>query len=213
MTKISIARALAEHKLIDKKIEKAIANIKFCNAKRGKKEETLDGTPIATFNANAKISLDSIKSLVTQKNALKAAIIASNAATVLTVGKTEMTVAAAIERKRTIDIEKRILNGMKADYVRAKQYVERESTLVQNKLDSLLESNFGGGKSGSAKSEEVEAISKPYLENNQVTLIDSLKMEDEIRVLETKIDEFEKNVDFSLNESNVRTEIEVSLEA
>lgn len=210
--RISISRALAEHKLIDKKLEKQIAQARYCAIKRGKKNETSDGVNIDEFITHATSNYDKTQSLIRQKNILKAAIVESNAKTVVSVGKNMMTVAAAIERKRTIDIESRMLQGMKADYVRAKNASEQENAKVQQKLDALLESNFGAGKGGSAKDDEVQAISKPYLENNQVVIIDPLKIDEKIRSMEADIDEFVKNVDFALNESNVRTEITVDIE-
>ena len=209
--KISIARALAEHKLIDKKLERLMSSTKYCSYKRGKKNETSDGVSIEDFSKRAQANYDKIVSLISNKNAIKAAVVCSNANTKLVVGKTEMTVAAAIERKRVIEIERLVLGGMKNDYVRAKQFVEQAQVQVQNKLDTLLESNFGAGKGGSAKTEEVEAISKPYMENNQITLIDPIGIDARIQAMESEIDEFSKNVDFALNESNVRTEIDVEI--
>lgn len=213
MAKISIARALAEHKLVDKKLEKMFSQARYCANKRGRKTETTDGMNVEEFNKYAQSCWDTVQSLLKQKTALKSAIVESNAKTAVAVGKQQMTVAAAIERKRTIQVDLRMLQGMKADYMRAKSSAEQENMRVQAKLDQLLESNFGAGKGGSAKTEEVEAISKPYLENNQVMLIDPLKMDEKIRAFETDLDEFVKNVDFALNESNVRTEIEVDFEA
>lgn len=211
MVKISIARALAEHKLVDKKIEKLVSQSRYCATKRGRKNETTDGIALEEFNKNAQSSWDQSQALIKQKYMLKAAIIESNAKTVITVGKQSMTVAAAIERKRSIAVEMRMLQSMKADYMKAKVMTEQENAKIQAKLDQLLESNFGAGKGGSAKQEEVEAISKPYLENNQITLIDPLKMDGKIREMEAEIDEFVKNVDFALNESNVRTEVEIDM--
>jgi len=211
--KISIARALAEHKLIDKKLDKLMSQVRYCAIKRGKKTETSDGINIDEFCKNAIANHSRLQSLLKQKHSLKAAIVESNAATIVKIGDKSMTVAAAIERKRTIDLEQRMLQGMKADYMRAKTATEQENAKVQSKLDQLLESNFSAGKGGSAKEEEVQAISKPYLENNQITLIDPLKIDEKIKNLESEVDEFVKNVDFILNESNVRNEIEVDFEA
>ena len=210
--KISIARALAEHKLIDKKIEKLLSQAKYCAIKKGRKEVTAEGVAIAEFEKQAKANFEKISALIKHKNELKAAIVKSNAGTVLTIGATEMTVAAAIERKNTIALEERVLNAMKMEYVRAKDYVEKENVRMQSNLDKLLESNFGAGKGGSAKQEEIDAISTPYTENNQAQLIDPIRIDEKIQAMESAIDEFVKNVDFSLNESNVRTEIEVTFE-
>ena len=210
--KISIARALAEHKLIDKKLEKQMAGAKYCSTKRGRKNETPEGVSIEEFTKKAQSSYDSIKTLLEHKNTLKSAMVHSNAITKVTIGKTEMTVASAIERKRSIEIEQRVLHAMKSEYVRAKNAVEADNMKVQSKLDALLETSFGSGKAGSVKPEEVESISKPYLENNQITLINPLNIEEKINAMEASIDEFIKNIDFALNESNVRTEIELDFD-
>ena len=211
MAKISVARALAEQKLIDKKIEKQLSGAKYCAYKRGKKSETSDGVSVEEFTKNVKSSYESVQKLIKQKNSIKSAIVQSNANTIVRIGEIEMSVAAAIERKRTIVLEQHMLDGMKNDFISTKTMVERNNLQVQTKLDSLLESNFGAGKGGSAKTEEVEAISKPYLENNQVTMIDPIGIDSKIQALESEIDEFVKNVDFALNESNVTTMIDVEL--
>ena len=153
MSKISIARALAEHKLIDKKIEKVISQSRYCALKKGRKTETTDGISLDDFNSSATSNYDKLQALLKQKNALKAAIIVSNATTMVTVGKTEMTVAAAIERKQSIEIENRCLSSMKMEYVRVKSTFEAENQKVQSKLDQLLESNFNAGKGGGRCSE------------------------------------------------------------
>ena len=53
--------------------------------------------------------------------------------------------------------------------------------------------------------EACETVDKLY----EVKMIDPLTLEDKIKELEKEIDEFQKNVDFVLSESNSRTYIEI----
>jgi hypothetical protein len=75
-------------------------------------------------------------------------------------------------------------------------------------LQRLLEVNFG--KDSKAKSEEIDAIPKPYLENNAPRFIDPLDVKKKIEELANEISKFEAEVDVVLSEANAKTEIEIS---
>ena len=96
---------------------------------------------------------------------------------------------------------------MKKRYNAAYNEVENANTQVKQKLDILLESNFG--KDIKASATDVEAISKPYLEQNEWELVDPLGIVGRIEKFEKEIDEFEHEVDFVLSESNTITTIEI----
>ena len=60
-------------------------------------------------------------------------------------------------------------------------------------------------KKADVEKEACETVDKLY----EVKMIDPLTLEDKIKELEKEIDEFQKNVDFVLSESNSRTYIEI----
>ncbi|MED1917335.1 hypothetical protein P4V64_18615, partial [Bacillus thuringiensis] len=91
------------------------------------------------------------------------------------------------------------------DYNHAVTQVESKNEEVQLRLEKLLEANFG--KDSKVKDTEMEAISKPFKEQNEAKLVDPLKLKEKMDTLSKEIDEFECEVDFILSESNTITKI------
>jgi len=118
-----------------------------------------------------------------------------------------MTIAAAIEQKRLIQYQKNLLQKMKEMFSDTMIKFEMMNAKTMESLQRLLEVNFG--KDSKAKSEEVNAISNPYLENNAPKLIDPINIKREIENLELKISKFEAEVDIVLSEINAKTEIDI----
>ena len=101
MSGISVSQALAELKLLRKRIQNATKDSVFTVVK--KKRDLLDA---AKFSVEAMASYQSYKDLLARYNAIKAAIVLSNAATKVSIAGIEYTVADAVERKKTIEMEK-----------------------------------------------------------------------------------------------------------
>jgi hypothetical protein len=147
----------------------------------------------------------SITDLINLRNKLKIEIVKSNAKTLVKIGTQEYSVAEAIERKRSIDFEKNLLSRLQQQKTDSKTQMENHDAVVKSKLDRLLEVEFG--KDVKSNVDNVNTISKSYLENNKMILIDPFNIDERIKELENDIDEFEKNVDFTLSESNAKTTI------
>ncbi len=203
---ISVNRALSEIKTLDSRIEKATNAIKYIDISIGKKS-------VSGYNSNneyesdVKSKFQSVKDLISRRNLIKSAIVNSNANTEVTIGSKKMTVAEAIERKNSIQYDIQLLNKLKRDYNNALARFEKENERVKDRLDNLLETNFG--REGKAKSEEIDAISKPFLEQNEAKLVDTINIKKVIEQMEYEIDEFLNNVDFALTEINTTTKINI----
>jgi hypothetical protein len=203
---MSITRGLAELKLLDKRIEKAIYSTNYAGACVGKK-------PISSYASNeqfeneVKSAYQSVQDLIQRRQTIKSAIVDSNAKTVVKIGETEMTVAEAIERKSSIEYDKKLLGKLKSDYNNTLVQIERHNENVNNKLDKHLETIFG--KDGKDKTAEMKAVSEAFKAENEAKLVDPLKIKEVIDKLEYEIDEFETEVDFVLSESNTITKITI----
>jgi RNase P subunit RPR2 len=129
MLKISIARALIELKTLEKRIEKKLNEIEPVTILTG---NTLESgiTSKEAFEKSVKASYQSLIGLIEHKRKLKAAIVKSNAVTVVEVAGEKMTVAEAIERKSSIEIEKNIKRTL------SKKYTEKLKT-VENHNDTI----------------------------------------------------------------------------
>lgn len=214
MSKISITRALATLKSIDTKIVKQTERLDTIAVTEGqgdfRKLVGKQGT-LADFSAKAQTQVQSLTDLLTLRDSLKAAIIQSNAVTTVTIGGKTVTVAQAIEQKRSIVLRQNILAKVKSQVnlsnaLLGKRTSEFESGLSA-KLDTLL------GRDRVTKGEDVEGISKPLRERGEPSLLDPIGMVTFSDKLETEIDDFLTEVDFALSESNARTDIEVEGDA
>lgn len=210
MAKISITRALATLKSIDTKITKQTDRLDAIAVTDGQGEfrklVAKAGT-VDQFSEKAATQLQSLTDLLTQRDAMKAAIIQSNAVTTITVGSKTVTVAQAIEQKRSVVLRQALLAKIKSQVnlgnaLLTKRTAEFEVGLSV-KLDTLL------GRDRATKGEDVEGITKPLRERGEPSLLDPVGLAAYADTLETEIDDFLTEVDFALSESNARTEIEI----
>lgn len=208
MRKISITEALNELKLYDSKINKAITNAKLVGATK-KSSDKVGVVKKEEFEERAKASYQSVTDLIANRNALKSAIVKSNAVTEVTINGKVMTVAEAIERKNSIDYDVTLLNEMKKQYVTATDTVNKENKKVDNKVDELISTLVGKDTDKKIDKDAVEAIEKPYREKNEFELIDPIGIFNEMLKLEADIDGFQSNCDTSLAVANATTFIEL----
>ena len=199
MEKISITRALAELKLLDKRITKAIFESNFVSYSINGKNAINTFKPLE--------EKQSIEALIARRATIKAAIMKSNATTKVTIGSAEMLVIDAIEMKETIKYKQSFLQELKHQQQSTKYTISSTNETVNSRLDKLLEANFG--KDSKTKSEEMEAIAKPFLERNEAKLEDPLNLDSLIESLSEEILTFTSNVDYVLSESNALTQIEI----
>lgn len=208
MRKISITEALNELKLYDSKIRKAIENAKFCGAAK-KSSDKVGVIKKENFDERAKASYQSVTDLIANRNALKSAIVKSNAETMITVDGKSMTRAEGIERKNSIEYEEELLNEMKVQYASAIATVGKENKKVDNKVDELLATLVGKDSTKQLSKEDQEAVEKPYRSKNEFEFIDPIGIFDRMTSLEADIDGFKSNIDSQLVLSNATSFIEV----
>lgn len=208
MRKISITEALNELKLYDSKITKAIINAKLVSAAK-KSTDKIGVVKKDEFAERAKASYRSVTDLIANRNALKSAIVKSNAVTEVIINEKTMTVAEAIERKNSIDYDETLLSEMKRQYASATDTVNKENKKVDNKVDELLSTLIGKDSDKKISKEDQEAIEKPYREKNEFEFIDPIGIYDKIVELESDIDGFKSEVDTKLVLSNATTFIEI----
>ena len=196
--KITINRGLVQLKLNQKKIDKALKK-SFITYKVGAKVRDESSEP--------KAAMDKVKDLITYGEKVKAAIMAANATTTVTINDEVMTIAAAIEKKRTINHYTTLISTMRRQLSSAKYEVDSVNEDLQSRLDRLLEANLG--KDLKARDAEIEVITKAYKDANEASLVDPISLEKRIEELEEYVDGFMAEVDLCLSEVNATTYIEV----
>ena len=208
MRKISITEALNELKLYDSKITKAIYNARLVGAAK-KSSDKVGVVTKEDFVERAKASYQSVTDLIANRNALKSAIVKSNAVTEVTINGKTMTVAEAIERKNSIDYDETLLSEMKRQYASATDTVAKENKKVDNKVDELLATLIGKDSAKDISKESQEAVEKPYRAKNEYEFVDPIGLLDKIEALESDIDGFKSEVDTRLSVANSITMIEI----
>jgi len=206
---MTITRALNELKLLNSRIDRAISEARFVtyNKKSAVKVQSIWSKE--EFIEKGKSSYASIVALIKRRNNIKKLIVASNAQVIVQIGTESMTVAAAIERKVTIEYENNLLNTLEHQFRNAQSNLNNENEKVQAKLDKLLETEFGKDTKGTVNKDSIESITEPYLKNNEFELIDALGIEKIIEKTRKEVEDFENEVDFVLSENNSIVKIEV----
>jgi hypothetical protein len=195
--RITLTRGLVQLKLLDKRIKKAI-HMPFITYKIG---------TVVQLDCSPEDSMKSVKDLIERRADIKAAIMAANAATIVTIGKEEMTITAAIERKKTIVYLEELRSSLSKQYYNVAGKIESENNEMQYRLDRLLEAN--AGKDLKARDTEIDTITKAYKVSNEAILVDPINIEQTIKELDESIDTFLAEVDLCLSEINAVTHIEI----
>lgn len=208
MEKMLVTQALNELKTLDARIMRAINSATFVTSAKKCEKNVNSNLSKEDFNANAKANLQSIDDLINRRKNIKAAIVASNAVTMVNVAGVEMTVAAAIERKTSVEYEKALLKQMRNQYMVAQNNVDRKNNEMELAIERLVATAFGKDSKTNIKSDDYSAIADPYKEKNEWALVDPINVLDQITKREEEIDAFISSVDSVLQISNCTTYIE-----
>lgn len=225
--RISVTQALAELKLLDKRIRKMVAPKTSASSAYGCYEYGTPSEPETTYpelnwiavrtksspvdaeqlTREARAEWQSFADLVNRRDRIKKAVVLSNAATEVTIGTWKGTMAEAIEHKASIGYRKMLLGAMKKALSLALEKQKAAEKEVQERLDRLLHSELG--KDVRTNPDTIQSITVSFRENNKVEMVDPLSLPKLIRDLSEEIESFETNVDWVLSEANGRTMIEV----
>lgn len=210
MEKMTIHRGLAELKLIDLRIEKAInaMNPIGINQKDGKvnnfytKEE---------FENEATGKYQSVKDLIDRKIKIKSAIVKINGLTEVTVSEKTMTIADAITYRTIIEMKRKLMDKINSSFTSNKAQLEKKNEEVKNVALTNAKIMIGKQDDGTVKAtdDDVKAIVEPFIERNEFHFIDPLKAEKLVEKMGIEIDEWETEIDAVLSEINAITLIEI----
>ncbi len=200
---MSITQALPELKLLEKRIDKVSDTIaEWCKVSH-------NGAPVDKdkHKKETEAQLQSFMDLVKRRDAIKRAIILSNANAKVKIGTFEGTVAEAIEYKMSIRFKRNLLDNMKSCLQTKREEYDRMKGQVDSRLERLLQSELG--KDVKTNPETITALTTSFRDNNKVELVDPLDLAVKIQSLEDELDAFETNVDWVLSQANATTMIQV----
>ena len=206
--KMTIHKALCELKILDSRINNAISSARFCLANKHSNEK-VNGVTVEEYQETMKASYNKASELIRRREAIKRAVVLSNAKTIVKIGGKEYTVAEAIEmNNHGIDLKLQLKNAMKKQYDSAMTAIISKNSVVDDKATEYVVGLFGQKESKTAN-EEYEKARKSYIEANTMELIDPVNILEKIEALEVEIADFTTEVDSALSVSNALTEITV----
>lgn len=206
--KMNVHKALSELKVLDKRIINAIAN-DFVIANKHSNDK-INGVPIVDFNIDMKSHYQQVNDLIERRNALKRAVVSSNAVTKVTVGGTEYTVAEAIEMKNHgMDFYKMLRDELARQYTKAQTAIMVNSGKnLEERAEKYIVSILSSKNDAKIDTKLIDELRAKYIENNTCDLLDPNNVKSGIEALNEMIENFESDIDSALSVSNAVTIIE-----
>ena len=205
--KMTVHKALAELKTLDDRINSEITGSVFVRANRHNNTKIF-GKTIPDFMADTESSYQSVKALINRRNAMKRAVVLSNAITKVNIGGVEYTVAEAIEmNNHGMENLVELRNCLREQYSSVKRMVESENgDKLVKACENYIQATFGTKEK--INNPDIETAQKVYMANNTYDIVTGFDIEKVIKELTDRIDAFKAEVDSALSVSNALTVIE-----
>lgn len=208
--KMTVHKALAEIKVMDNRINSAIYSGVYCLANKHSNEK-VKGIAVEDYKKVMQSFYDKANDLIKRNEAIKKAVVLSNAVTKVKIGDNEYTVAEAIWMKNHgIDNKDELLVKLQQQYNKAQAEILKNNGEELDKRAEQYVIGIYGSKEGKADTEAFEKTKKEFIKANQYELLDPIGILNVIENLEKEIDTFKAEVDAALSTSNAITEIEVT---
>ena len=185
--KMTIHKALAELKIVDDRIISAINGGTYCVANKHSNEK-IKGVPVKEYEGVMQGYYDKATDLIKRRNAIKRAVVLSNATTKVSINGIEYTVAEAIEMKNHgVEFDEKILTALKKQYDKAQAEILKQNGDDLEKRAEQYVIGIYGSKEGKTNTDDFEKTKKDFINANSYELIDPIKILDKINTLEENI--------------------------
>lgn len=208
---MNISRALAEIKRIDDRVTRLTNESVFVATVIGKGDKQKMNTSndsVQQASAKMQSAFDKIQAEISMRAKIKAAVVKSNAVTEITLAGIVMTVAEAIEMKKSIQLKKVLCAQMQRQLVTARTTVDVLNAKLEQQIEANLATIYGSDKS-KVDASTFDMVSKPQREAKEASLLDPLKLEMKIEQLNEDISAVETELDYLLSTNNAVTTISV----
>lgn len=232
MRELLMIHALNERDIIRDRIFHQIKDLCVVDYKKQGEARTADKLmEVNEFCEKAKRDFQSIQDLIRNYDQIDAAIVASNAKTMIKTKYGEYTVAAAIALKQRLKISagkemSRAILAMDNRLMAKRDFESEAIQLMQNQLIDVMEklkkaqsdlemsaemmrNNILGGDK-TKKDAASLAVVEEYLKANRYTLVDPLNLSERIAKLKEEREELLNELDTAIKISNATTTIQVN---
>lgn len=208
--KMTVHKALAELKIVDDRIVSAINGGTYCVANKHSNDK-IKGVSLEEYKKTMQGCYDKATDLINRRNAIKRAVVLSNATTKVNINGAEYTVAEAIEMKNHgVEFDDMLYRTLNNQYLKAQSEILKQNGDDLEKRAEQYVIGIYGSKEGKTNTDDFEKTKKDFITANSYELIDPIKILDKINSLEESISSFRAEVDAALSTSNAVTEIEIS---
>ncbi|MBR1711306.1 MAG: hypothetical protein IJ719_21210 [Clostridia bacterium] len=215
--KMLVTQALDERDLLVKKIGDKIQKIRIVDTKKKNEEKTVtDHVTPDEFGSAASASYQQIMDLIDRYQRIDAAIVASNAVSVVKTSYGEFTVAGAIALRNRIKeggiyqesgaFEKRLAAQMERQYQLAVQSADMKNKGLESQAETMRLSILG--KDSKVKDEKPLEVVDAYIRENTTEVIDPLDSQKKVQELREKMDTLLTELDTQIKVSNATTMVE-----
>ena len=206
--KMSVHKALCELKVLDSRIIKAIDECQFCFANK-KANVKVKGMDVAKYCEEIKSAYQRARDLIARRDAIKRAVVNSNAVTKVVIGGVEYTVAEAIDMKNHgMELMEYLLDHMADRLKVASSEAERVNGQIEARADDYIKSMFGATDVKGATDEIVKAR-EDFIKSQTCEVVDPIGAKKEMDDLAERVSAFKIDVDSALSVSNAVTEITI----
>lgn len=207
--KMNVHQALAELKTLDKRIEKAVQTPDWVVTNKHSNNK-IDGVAIAEWIADVKTQYQKAMDLIRRRDAIKRAVVNSNAVTKVLIAGVEYTVAEAIDKKNHgTQFLSMMARRLAHDHAQAKLVADRENgSRLEDRADVFVKSLIGNTDT-KGMTEEIKTRREDFIAAQTLDIIDPIGAVREIDRLDEEVSSFLTNVDAALSVSNAITEITV----
>lgn len=215
--KMLMTQALDERDLLVKKINDKIEKIKLVDVKKRNEETTADNRiSVEEFSKNAESAYQQITDLIERYQRLDAAIIASNAATLIETIYGKYTVADAIALRNRLkgegvysvdaSFENSIIEQFRKQYQNAIMVADAKNKNVERQAEEMRMSILG--KASKTKELKPLDVVDAYVKENTTEIIDPLGAKKKMQELHEKIETWLSELNTRIKVSNATTFIE-----
>lgn len=216
--KMLVTQALDERDLLVKKIQDKIAKASFTDVKRHNEKKVIDRRVLEeTFRQEAESAYQQIMDLIERFQKLDAAIVASNAATMIHTSFGDYTVAGAISLRSRMrgngsyddeaDFEQSLYIKMKNELDKRLISIENRNKQLETTAESMRLSILG--KDSKMKDDKPLEVVAAYVQENTAELVDPLDVHKKVEEIQEKRAKLLSELDTQIKVSNATTFIEI----
>jgi hypothetical protein len=206
---MNVHQALAELKTMEKRITSAIREPEWVVSNKHSNTK-IGGVSVDEWKAAVKAQHQKVMDLIRRRDAIKRAVVNSNAVTKVTIAGVEYTVAEAIDRKNNgTQFLSMLAQRIAHDHAQAKMNADRANgPELERRADEHVRIMIGNGDMKGATA-EAQRVRKEFIDGQTTELVDPIGATKVIAALDEEVSSFLTAVDAALSVSNAITQITV----